>query len=369
MSQTFFYVSHAGQEIGPFSFEEVHKKYDKKELSDYDFIYVEEKEDWLGLTDFFAWMKTQLQVEVASVDSSEKIHDFEVIAPSLHLREPEPEPELQPVLPLSVFTLPPNEDQSDSVAINAPCPAESIKKNEYQPLTKASPKTSVESVGVQATHTLPSTFTQNSAHLVIELDSLQAGNFKLQVQSLQGDHLVREVKDIQVRPGYASQVMAQAPESVVAGEELKLSWRALDKFGTLADDFNGLEHFHLLSQNGQKLLEFSIQFHNGTAHSECRLTKAEEVQVHHVRSPQSLDFKQSIFIHVRPASVFKFALEVPHEVRAGEKVQVRVVGIDQFGNSVDNLPENPQVQIVNAMGEPMGKEVGIQLHEVPAKTS
>ncbi len=50
--QTHFYISHGGEEIGPFEVEEIKAKLETNEIYDFDYAYVEAQEDWILLSEF-----------------------------------------------------------------------------------------------------------------------------------------------------------------------------------------------------------------------------------------------------------------------------------------------------------------------------
>lgn len=283
-----FYVSHNAKDLGPFTREEISMKLQKKELFPSDFIYIEQKEDWVLLEEFVGGKSSVAPVHVSQT------------------------------MPEKTVTKTVTDVKFEDLAYGK------------------SPSAASNHVEHKAAHK-HNTVRFDKGEAKVAVHNEKVGTLTIAVDSKKLGLAVETRTEIKFVAGAASQIHWDAPSDVVVGQSARLSFRALDKFGNLDTRFEGsirLESAHKVDGLGV------VQFKAGLAHKDVRWTKAEAVEFKiSAQTPPNLECKKTCKVNFKAAPAAKILIESKNEAHVGEEVYVTVRAVDAYGNLDSNFNE------------------------------
>lgn len=155
--------------------------------------------------------------------------------------------------------------------------------------------------------------------------------------------------EISIKPGKFSHFNLIAPDSVAAGESATLQLQAVDAYSNIITNFNEQNiEFRLTttgSANVNPLVFRTASFSKGIFQFTLRDSVAEtvSVSVFESASPIALVTKE---IQVQPAKVSAFRIAAPRTAGAGEKFDVQITAVDNFGNIVTSPIQGRNLNIL-----------------------
>lgn len=244
-----FYISHDGEDLGPFSKEQIEQKLRSKELVAHDYVFVEDKDDWVMLSE---WLKNHEKPKTV-------VHAVSTT------------PVVQPVV--------------------------------------------VKTEAVRASH--------GEAQVSMRNDKAGLVSLQVEVKGLQAPTAI-EIKFV---AGPVHQFTVEGSSEGRVGESVKLTARAMDKFGNLSQ-FD--ESAKLDSQPKIESLP-TLNFQSGIATFEVKHTKVESVEFK-VTGIQGVNTTKSHRVQFKPGKATRIVVETPKEAQVGQETQIYVKAVDAFGN-------------------------------------
>lgn len=263
--QTLFYVSHDGEDIGPFSKSQIEQKLKAKEVDEQDYVFVEDKDDWVLVAD---WLKASARPKVVAQ-----------MSPS------------------------PTEVKKTS---------EPMKKFEPLQVTQAR---SAKSEVVRATH--------GEAQVSMRNDKAGLVSLQIEAPGLQSPSAL-EIKFI---AGPVSQFVVDGPTEGRAGEVIKLTARALDKFGNITQFDDGAKIEAHPPVDGLP----AMTFRSGVGSAEIKHSKVEAVEFK-ITGIQGVHTAKSHRVHFKAGKATRIVVETPKEAQVGQETLIHVKAVDAFGN-------------------------------------
>ncbi|MBX7230774.1 MAG: DUF4339 domain-containing protein [Bdellovibrionales bacterium] len=319
-----YIVSQQGQEIGPYTEDEIRALLQSKQIQPIDYIYDEEIQDWVLIMDKF---------------------DFRQIIPG-HRPNPmatKDNVDIYPQLPTKVIQIPKNQ----------------------APLLSMEPKTST--LSSEPTQSPSPPYNQvvfNSGVANLELRQVQAGAIQIRFEESTIPQIsLPETHVIQIQAAQAHSIEWKVPPSVISGETVNVEFYACDHFGNSTTQFENNLDLVVHSQHAPQ--HHKIQFQSGEAKWSFTPTLTETIQLElHDTLQLGLHLPGPQLIQIKPGALARFVLESPPETIAGENLSLTIKAVDKFGNLVVDfkgeiglkisLDQKPQ-QKVKPIGFPIKK--------------
>jgi hypothetical protein len=258
-----FYVSHDGEDLGPFTKEQIEQKVKAKQLFNHDYVFIELKDDWVLLSEWLG------QSEKTQEKSPEKPKTVVHAASST------------PVMAATAASVPQRQTTET----------------------------------VRASH----------GEAQVSMKNDRAGLVSLQVEAkgLQSPTAI-EIKFV---AGPVHQFSIEGSMEARAGEPLRLTARAMDRFGNLSQ-FD--ETARLESQPRIDGLP-TLTFKSGVASFEVKHTKIEPVEFK-VTGIQGVNTTKSHRVNFKAGKAARIVVETPKEAQVGQETVIHVKAVDAFGN-------------------------------------
>ena len=295
MSSTKFVVSHLDEQLGPFDEQELKAKWGRGEILPIDYVYDEVKQDWVLLTECFAWAikpepRAKPAPKVAPVAMTEDTHPFLV---------PQPDAELMLEETAKI----------DLAAIQNKAP-------------QATPVAAIVAL--------------NQIKLVngvgeIDLASMPPGKVALLLQDEKSQHLRSQTPHhIEVKAAEPVEVIWNVPTEMTVGQDFELHIKALDESGQVCV---GYAESFVLHVRGQEAEDLKLTLVDGEATHRFHHTRSENWEIALVYAGKKrLRLPQKRTLEWQPGVAAKLVIEGPHEYIAGQPLKVQVRAVDEFGN-------------------------------------
>lgn len=310
-----FSISHKNQEIGSFSKSEIIAKVKAGELSALDFVFVNEKNDWVPLLEFLP------SDAMAPADAK----------PTSAL--PPKAPPRPPVAP--AHAPPPKSPPPQLVAPKVPPPR----------VAATNPSVKVEASDIRP---VPGEKKRGKISLKggvgqIELMHYAAGTLKLALLDEEKRGLsLDKPHELVVKADQATKFVIHAPKEAVAGQETTLTIEAQDKWGNRDTEYSG--SIAAVLSNGSDLGQ--SQFNSGKATMTFTATKAEVVSVRLVDSAKTgLDISATCEVNYVAGPAAKLVISTPEASVAGQPVRVEVRAVDQYGNLATTCNDDIDLEV------------------------
>lgn len=326
-------VSHNGQEVGPFTKDEILQKLKIDELFPTDYVYVEAKADWIALIEFapdvFAVEAPKIESTTSAKQSMEAVVDAKTL-PEISLRAPEPvavvksekAPNVIPPVPKKTATVETKvEPKAEIPAVQNP-KAESLKSETKKIEVKIDLVTLDAGVGT------------------IELLQYTAGEVQLELKS---EKLKSEgAEKFVVSAAPAASLKLSGPEQLTAGDSCQIEIEAVDKWGNCDTNFSGKISISLSEGAEVKGGEASLK--QGRGIFEFVSKKAEKITASIVKFG-NLDTTASWSVAFQAGPAVRLVVESPAEVVAGQPIKVQVRAVDEFGNLATTCNESVKLAV------------------------
>ena len=270
MVQTLFYISHNGQEIGPLSLEEIRQNLLDEKISELDYIYVEEREDWLVLGEYL---------------KEEQEGKTPIVQPETERRKPS-----TPVL-LSFDDF--NETSLDE-------------------------KT-------QDTQVLHQSFSLEGGSADIVLEELRPGKVEILV-ALEGDQATHR-EELKVQGGEPFEIRVDLSATWKAPEDKILTFDVVDEFGELCSEFRGSINIQL---DGGSPVQISLKGGRTEHLLECHKAGSHTLEL--LNCVPSLRHPETLSLEIEPGEPTSLKVQSDSTARAGQPHKVRIQAFDAFGN-------------------------------------
>ncbi len=332
--QKLFMVSRNDQNQGPFSREEILRRFSKGELAAENFVFVEDRTDWVTLLEFFPEVTPQPLVQTQPAQAPSKTPPkfqgktlISVVVdeprPSTPLPKPMPPPAFagkpfpaqtvaKPTPERKTQTPPPQPQQQDRVQLQGkPYQPE---KQQQQPLQTAKQETTLQKgvVAVDFVHNL-------------------SGEMELRLRVKGGKNVsLPAAISIFVKAGPAERISMKGAHECKAGETEKFKLEASDAFGNLDLEFAGTIG---VSISGSAKAPTRVVFEKGCAEVPVSNNKAETVHIE-LKDVDNcgVDVSASCKLIVHPGQTTRFEVIPPEVVIAGRSAKFIVKALDAYGN-------------------------------------
>jgi hypothetical protein len=331
-----YYVSHGGQETGPYTAVEIQTKWNSKELFPHDYVYVEEQEDWIPVSEFldgFAAEKIEpeqpLTSKMISVDGFED-EAYQTDASGL---------EAMMAKKTATQTQPPKIETHDVP------PVVQIVKPEVKPAREMPTVKMVEPKFEEPTKPITTgELSLDHGEGKLKINSKKAETIKIRFIDADNAGLdVSEVNAIQVKAAPASTVVAGPMPSATVGEEVELTFKAQDPFGNVDTEYTGS---FSVKCTGPAKGGGIVTFEAGVATTKIHNTVAGSTTIKFEdHSNSGLKMPQTSHIEFAAGAAKKLEVVQPESVIAGEDWEITVKAKDAYGNLATSFDGTVQVDI------------------------
>lgn len=344
-----YIVSHAGQELGPFSDSELRRMVKSHELLPIDYIYDEDMKDWVMIGE-----RIDLHAEPAPSTSPASISTLgstnrgdELPPPASVIMRKNPVP--QSTQSTKSISLPPPQTSSQSQLPTEPY-AQLAKpvasKPSVAPIDEDSPTQTQAKLQSSPSPTTfdPGRIKFKSGVGEISLDPRVAGTIHLGIKecSTSGVSLPPQA-ELTVQSAQAKKLLWNLRGQVPAGEELKVEIVAKDDFDNVSKSFSASFEVH---SNHPSFGKIPVDVVAGFGQFKLQLTLAGQFQFElKALAPNSLQLPSVTAVSVRPGRPVKLIMDAPKEVVAGQSVSVLVKAVDAFGNLVTDYEGDAAIDI------------------------
>jgi hypothetical protein len=321
-----FVVSHLDQQLGPYDELTLKTKWQEGEFLPIDYVFDEEKQDWVLISDRFEWAKKPAQVSPPPIKAEQPKKKTipppapkEAIvaaatSPSIHLSQ----------VSLSQITVP---------TLNVPVPVEVETPDAIELTSAGVERTKIEIIPepVEVRSAPASAATASNGQLkmvngvaVVDLSTLTPGQLELKL-----NNAGQEIKlNLQVRSAEPARIdWSVKPMQPVAGTDCEVTCRANDKHGHLCTEFKGA----FAIKAGDK--EYAFEIEKGLGTVKFQQTKAEPCEVRLLnRTDRQLELPNAFKVDWQPGPAVRLVLEGSPELVAGSSAKVEVKAVDQYGN-------------------------------------
>lgn len=336
-----FVVSHLDKQSGPFDEKELRGKWEKGELLPIDYVYHEEKHDWVLIAELFPWASTKREAPKAETAPPPVTETVKRKSP------PKVEFALPKVEPINSPT-----EKAEPIKMNEPA-VDLVKPTPVQPAPvqamptqpKMEPKTEITNVtAMPAADLMPAAPIPTAAPVIsigtkvqlsngvgeLDLASLQPGFVELCLQDSSTNLTLHEPFHIHVKPAEPVELKWNLVQTQTVGENLSLIVRALDDKGQVCIGHN--DHY-VLQIRGSVSTDMNIHMKDGQATLNFNHVKAEKwtFSVYNPHQRQ-LRLPESQTLDWMPGPATRLILDGPREYTAGSPLKVRVKAVDNFGN-------------------------------------
>ncbi|MGZ5279121.1 MAG: hypothetical protein ACXWC9_04220 [Pseudobdellovibrionaceae bacterium] len=286
--QTKFIINHKDRQLGPLTENQITKMLALNQIFPTDYLYDEEKKDWVVLSERFD---------------------------SFHPPEAKQVPAKQA-----------KQEEQKAQTVEAPAIIE------MPAATPPSPAIAKEVDSTQKKHA-------GKIHLsggvgTFSIQQVKAGQVSLKLKSGSGLDLPLDLS-LTIQSAPAASIRFAGPETCRAGEDVTFELTAFDAFENPASDFSGsLE----VICSGKEKVSKAAQFEKGLAKVTFNRTLNEQVIFEIKANAKSdLKFPAPTKLMVQPNVPVKLIAEGPTEVQAGENFDLKITALDAFGNVVTDF--------------------------------
>lgn len=365
--QARFSVMHKGQELGPFSKDEIVQKIKTHEFSLLDFVYDEDQSDWVPLGDLFPTavqpatagpgrppIAPPLPAEATLIGKNPLLGDTK---PTMRPPPPSPEskktqePASAPVAaPSAGATAAPTAAPVAATAASSAVGA--VQASNVVPLSPAKPApASAQPQGAggaggsaSAAETKTGTITLKDGVGFIELLQYSAGVVKLNLfEDKKLGIQTAQSAELTVKSAPAVKFTLRGPGGEIqAGQSSTLHVEAHDKWGNVDAEFSGTVGVTLA--NGTEVGEVNLAEGRGTI--AFSWTKAEPLAVRLRDSAKTgLDASATCSLTYIAGPATRLVIVSPEETTAGQPVKVQVKALDQYGNLATTCNEAIKIEV------------------------
>lgn len=322
-----YIVSHLGQELGPYTESELQNLWNKKEILPVDYIFDEEKQDWLLMTDLFDWAQHLTSTSITALKEISITHS---------LSNPNTPPALNKVertktnFPIRV------DEKSKIQAKEDPPPTEVILRR---------PKNMAYTTQFQ------------SGQAKINLSDLakNAGSFTL--KEVPGSTLkFKEAFQIEIRPAIPKKLSLHVPLQVQAGQTINVKLEALDETGHFCPNLDG--YTELSIHMGTNTRKERIQILQGLGHFTFSHTRAEKISFEISSLNEiinndvlQLELDPAYHLQIAPGPAIHMSVSGPTEFVVGQDIQLELQAVDQFGNLVRNFSAKVDIEANKSLNQ------------------
>lgn len=329
-----FSVSHNGQEVGPYTKDEIIQKLKVDELFPTDYVYVEAQADWIALIEFapdaFAVEASKAdKTNTSAKQSTDVVVDAKTL-PEISLKAPESvavakeekAPKVIPPVPNKVTAA------GTKVEPKAEAPAIQAQKTEAQKGDSKKSEVKLDQV------------TLDGGVGTIELLQYTAGEVQLELKSekLKSDGAEKFV----VSAAPAASLKLAGPEQLTAGDSCRIEFEAVDKWGNCDTNFSGKVSVSL--SEGAEVKGGEVNLKQGRGYFEFVSKKAEKIAAS-MGKFGNLDTSAIWSVVYQAGPAVRLIVESPTEVVAGQPVKVQVRAVDEFGNLATTCNESVKLAV------------------------
>ncbi len=318
MSQRFI-VSHEGQELGPFTEEEIRAKLLANKLYPVDYVFDETAQDWVLINERFSLSPTSPVTPLAATPNAKNM-----TFPSVH--------ELPPPHDIVVRRTP-------QIVPTPPIAQPAAKKS---PITTPVPASGNP--------------TKNRVHFsggigTVSMTQLKAGKVSLRLKDYSTLGLAGTPDvNLVIHAGPINQFIIHGPSACTAGEEFVVEIKAYDAFENFISSYSGELSVEL---SGSQTETKTASFQKGLARVHFKHTKAENVQIR-LRDPRGSNLKMppNLVLAIHPGQPAKLIVDAPPEAQAGQSVDLKIRAVDAHGNLVTDFKGDIDLAVET---QPIGK--------------
>lgn len=317
-------VSHLDQQLGPYDETTLKSKWQEGEFLPIDYVFDEEKQDWVLISDRFEWAKKPAQVSPPPIKAE----------PPKKKATPPPAPKeailaaaTSPSIHLSQVSV----SQITVPTLNVPVEVETPEVIELTSTGIERTKIEITPEPVEVKRAPASVEVPSNGQLkmvngvaVVDLSTLTPGQLELKL-----NNAGQEIKlNLQVRSAEPARIdWSVKPMQPVAGTDCEVTCRANDKHGHLCTEFKGA----FAIQSGGK--EYPFEIEKGLGIVKFQQTKAEPCEVKLLnRTDLQLELPNAFKVDWQPGPAVRLVLEGSPELVAGSSTKVQVKAVDQYGN-------------------------------------
>ncbi len=408
-SQTAYYVSHESKYLGPFNLEEIRKMLSNQDLNLNDKAFLEGPQDWVpihtlpGLKGFVKKDEAANALAPKQEKSSSSANDnpskgLQMKAPEVKFRNQNQnqnqnlslsqQTQIEPMVPVSEseneMNLAPlpniKSSQTEPKALAQPLPEKPKNAPPTGPVglilisedaKEADDERPAEITDPHIDYPLPSASEKNDE--VVQMPraatSFSIGEQKIELKNgkaeltladlkISGDFIIElengELTEktahaaIAVQPNQVSELEIAVADKVSVGDQAILQVLAKDQFGNIATQCDA--SFELKS-TGQAQFTGNMKLQRGIAQVQIRSTLVETIEI----SLQNIDHEKPV--NCSPKKVqfvagpaVRLVVVTPQSAVAGEKVNVEVKALDQFGNLSEGFSSSVNMKILKKSG-------------------
>lgn len=299
MAKTYI-VSHMHQQLGPFSEAELKDQWKRGEFLPIDYVYVEEKSDWMLFSEVFEWARPQ------ETGLPPPIMDRTPVAPPPNKSE--------------VVREETRSDFSETTQV----PQTSI----YLNTKKACPEVNlVGGVGQ------------------IDMGALPAGEIEL-VMNPNSDAKLSLTTPIRLNvcPADPHSVKWNLPQQITVGEDVEVLLHVVDVSGNVCTSFVG--EFELKISGDELPETHMLSVQNGVARAKLRNQKTRTWDIVLInKNDKRLELPKEHTLKWLPGPAVQLVLDGPTQFIAGRPFQLAVRAVDRYGNLADNFQGRIQFDI------------------------
>jgi hypothetical protein len=398
-----FVVSHLDQQLGPFDEQELKMKWAAGEILPIDYVYDEEKQDWILLADRFLWAAKPVkddgsapppirEVNIAKrptpPSGPTKIEAPKVAAPAAQAPPPmaASAPTPAPTVTLSnsapvtetlkeamniiryteIGTHKPQPKQEPKPEPKAAAPSETTAKKEHSSYLKLDMITSLPTVELPvpevtipiitaveqppapapkaATVTTDTKVTLVNGVAEIEFTPTAPGHVELYVKDTTGAD-IRSVEPlhVNVKALEPSEVRWEYPSMQTVGENVQVKIEALDDRGHVCEHYSDQ---YLIQVRGSVSQDIAVNMTGGRGVALFNHTKSEIWTVSlHYSGTKNVRLPEPSELQWKPGPAVKLVIDGPQEYLAGDNMKVKVKAVDAFGNTADTYQGTVALEI------------------------
>ncbi len=300
-------VSHLEEQIGPFDEQELKMKWAAGEILPIDYVYDDEKEDWVLLVEKFPWAAGQS--DPAPRAKTEGGGPPPVREDTILRR---PSRELVTKLAAAKSTQ----------ATSEPVRTESLRIEPIRTELKEPPAAKIGPAKVKLINGVGE----------IDINPPGPGQMELVVQDSTSSTLIKtpEPVKVHVKALKPAKIEWTVPTQQTVGQDLKIEIRAVDERGNLCNHFNGSVAVQV---RGSMPKEVTANIENGQAQVVFNHTKAENWELNlHCHEPHDFQTPSPCKLEWLPGPAARLILDAPKEYLAGNPMKVQVKAVDAYGN-------------------------------------
>ncbi|GEM_PF-3003526 len=326
-------VSHNGQEVGPFTKDEILQKLKIDELFPTDYVYVEAQADWIAL---FEFAPDALVVETPKAEktttakqSSDVVVDAKTL-PEISLKAPEPSVVAKAEKVPTAIPPVPKKTAAIETKVESKAEVPAVQNSKAETLKNETKKSEVKIDQV----------TLDGGVGTIELLQYTAGEVQLELKS---EKLKSEgAEKFVVSAAPAASLKLSGPEQLTAGDSCQIDIEAVDKWGNCDTNFTGKISISL--SEGAEVKGGEVSLKQGRGVFEFVSKKAEKITAS-MGKFGNLDTSASWSVAYQAGPAVRLVVESPTEVVAGQPVKVQVRAVDEFGNLATTCNESVKLAV------------------------